>query len=72
VTISAQQRDPQQRQLEVAYLVDIDLLTPRSVAWGFVAAVLLGLNVWWRQRDGALLMAELWLRVGSPLPRFRL
>jgi hypothetical protein len=72
VTISAQQRDPQQRQLEVAYLVDTHLLTPRSAAWGFVAAVLLGLNVWWRQRDRALLMAELWLRVGSSLPRFRL
>jgi hypothetical protein len=71
VTISAQQRDPKQQQLHVDYLVETHPLTPRAAVWGLVAAVLLGLNVWWRQRNRGLLMAELWLRVGSSLPRFR-
>ena len=71
IAVSAQHRDPKQHQLEIDYLVESRWLTPPSATWGLVAAVLLGLNVWWRRRDRTLFMAEFGLRVGSSLPRFR-
>ena len=50
LTISAQQRDPKQQQLQVDYRIETGPLSPRSVTWAIVAVVLLGLNVWWRRR----------------------
>ena len=48
ITISRQQRDPDQRVLSIDYVVARPALTRASASWTALAAALIGLSVWWR------------------------